>query len=141
MYEFWGQQILCNMSGLSDVNLNDTDYLIDLLKKCVITADATDYKKLPYVNINSLKLINRDTTCSLLATPWAVTDDCEARKDGANFYRLPQTESICSKDPHSLTKRNQRKIFLNEIMVLLLKELLTRPESISVRLTTKNFLM
>ena len=40
-YEFWGQQILCNMSGLSDVNLNDTDYLIDLLKKCVITADAT----------------------------------------------------------------------------------------------------
>ena len=41
MYQFWGQQILCNMSGLSDVNLNDTDYLISLLRKSVVMAEAT----------------------------------------------------------------------------------------------------
>ena len=41
MYQFWGQQILCNMSGLSNVNLNDTDYLISLLRKSVVMAEAT----------------------------------------------------------------------------------------------------
>ncbi len=41
MYEYWGQQVLCNMSGLCDVDLNDTDYLIGLLKKSVVAARAT----------------------------------------------------------------------------------------------------
>lgn len=41
VYEFWGQQVLCNMSGLRGVNLNDADYLIGLLKKSVIAAEAT----------------------------------------------------------------------------------------------------
>lgn len=41
VYEFWGQQVLCNMSGLHDVDLNDADYLIGLLKKSVIAAEAT----------------------------------------------------------------------------------------------------
>lgn len=50
-----------------------------IANKAGIDISSVDYKKLPYVNINSLKLINRDTTCSLLATPWAVTDDPEAQ--------------------------------------------------------------
>lgn len=41
VYEFWGQQVLCNMSGLRNVDLNDSDYLVGLLKKSVIAADAT----------------------------------------------------------------------------------------------------
>lgn len=41
MYEFWGQQILCNMSGIRDVNLYDTDYLISLLEESVAIAKAT----------------------------------------------------------------------------------------------------
>ncbi len=41
MHEFWGQQILCNMSGLYDIDLNNTDYLVDILKKSVVMANAT----------------------------------------------------------------------------------------------------
>lgn len=41
MHEFWGQQILCNMSGICDMDLNDTDYLVNLLKKSITTAGAT----------------------------------------------------------------------------------------------------
>ena len=50
-----------------------------IANKAGIDISSVDYKKLPYVNINSLKLINRDTARSLLATPWAVTDDPEAQ--------------------------------------------------------------
>ena len=46
-----------------------------IAKKAGIELSLVDYSKLPYVNINSVKLIKKDKTCSLLATPWAVTDD------------------------------------------------------------------
>lgn len=34
-----------------------------------------DYSKLPYINIHKINLNTRDNTCSLLGTPWAVTDN------------------------------------------------------------------
>lgn len=40
-----------------------------------ISIENIDYAKLPYVNINNLKLNSHDNTFSLLGTPWAVTDD------------------------------------------------------------------
>lgn len=39
-----------------------------------IDLSAINYSKLPYVNINNVDLIKSDNTCSLLGTPWAVTD-------------------------------------------------------------------
>lgn len=46
-----------------------------IAQKAGIDISAIDYSKLPYVNINSIKVIKKDTTCSLLGTPWAVTDN------------------------------------------------------------------
>lgn len=40
-----------------------------------INTNMIDYTKLPYINIHSLKLNQRNNTYSLLGTPWAVTDE------------------------------------------------------------------
>ena len=45
--------------------------------KAGINLSNVDYSKLPYININSIKVIRKDTTCSLLGTPWAVTTSPE----------------------------------------------------------------
>ena len=50
-----------------------------IASKAGIDISSVDYQKLPYININSIRLNNKDKTCSLLATPWAVTDDPEAQ--------------------------------------------------------------
>lgn len=48
-----------------------------IAKKAGINIDQIDYSKLPYLNINTIKLFNKDTTCTLLGTPWAVTDNLD----------------------------------------------------------------
>lgn len=48
-----------------------------IAKKAGISIGETDYSKLPYLNINSIKVFHKDTTCSLLGTPWAVTDNLD----------------------------------------------------------------
>ena len=48
-----------------------------IAKKAGIDISNIDYSKLPYVNINSIKVIRKDTVCSLLGTPWAVTNDAD----------------------------------------------------------------
>ena len=46
-----------------------------IAQKAGIDISHIDYSKLPYININSIKVIRKDTVCSLLGTPWAVTND------------------------------------------------------------------
>lgn len=48
-----------------------------IANKAGIDISNIDYSKLPYININSIKVINKDTVCSLLGTPWAVTNDID----------------------------------------------------------------
>ena len=48
-----------------------------IANKAGITINSIDYSKLPYIHINGIKTIHKDTTCSLLGTPWAVTDKPE----------------------------------------------------------------
>lgn len=50
-----------------------------IAKKAGIDISTINYQKLPYVNIGSIRMINKDKTCSLLGTPWAVTDDPDSQ--------------------------------------------------------------
>lgn len=48
-----------------------------IAKKAGIEINETNYANLPYINIKSIKPYKKDTICSLLATPWAVTDNID----------------------------------------------------------------
>lgn len=46
-----------------------------IAQKAGISLGGVDYARLPYVNIHTIKINKKDQTCSLLGTPWAVTDN------------------------------------------------------------------
>lgn len=41
MYEFWGRHSLCNMDGIYNIDLNNSEYFIGLLRDAVNIANAT----------------------------------------------------------------------------------------------------
>lgn len=72
--EFYGARAV--ITGTVELCPTQHGYVAQgIAKRAGIDISMIDYSKLPYINIQSIKLYKKDITCTLLGTPWAVTDD------------------------------------------------------------------
>lgn len=72
--EFYGARAV--ITGTVELCPTQHGYVAQgIAKRAGINISMIDYSKLPYVNIQSIKLYKKDSTCTLLGTPWAVTDN------------------------------------------------------------------
>ena len=72
--DFYGARAV--ISGTVELCPTQHGYVAQgIAKRAGIDISMIDYSKLPYINIQSIKLYKKDITCTLLGTPWAVTDN------------------------------------------------------------------
>ncbi len=87
-----------------------------IAQKAGINISSIDYSKLPYININSVKVIKKDTTCSLLGTPWAVTDNVgEQYLLQYGYLDKPDELQICLSNIQQNQAWDQVKVFFDDL--------------------------